>query len=688
METTEALDERGGSPPGASAPEAAVGVAVGDRTTATGSAPALKLNDADFFSALEAGTSGKAEVHEGQIRPSVTWRSEDDDDERSVPPPPPPPGERFSPPPSEADRLRRILKVASLAVGILAVVVVALGVALTIVAANEGGEVEAADAPSAAAPSAPTTDDDYFWTALDESGPPSLVDEVPAQDGSAGALPPVEDESRDEGPAPAPESYPTSVEPSGGPTAHPTPEPSRAPVEAPTASPTTAAPTRNPATGSPTEPPTSTEPYFFGEEFITNEELDVQVSKGLIVRVLARTGEPVPYADGTESTLTYHAESDAAGVISMDPDDPRNGGYVYVVNSEDDGGKGGVYGIYFDEDGNVLEYKALLTGTTWNCGGGLISERSRDRRPRRAFGWLWRTRSMRAAVRRRVNTSCALAFVPNWTCSFLASPHKRCRRRFAARSPGHTPWNTWISCEEFEHGQCWEIDPVLNRTALTVLGGDGGEYESVACDDRDPSNLVFYVTEDDEKGALRRFETPRSGWGALHDDANGTTTYLRVLDDGEYEWTTDEDEARKSAKEHYPNAEGVQFHEGKLYFMSKELRTMLVLDVDGNTYESEVAGKKFYGEGDYGDQPDQNVLGPTRKYMYFTEDGGESPGVYARYDGDGTYFALFQGVPGGRYDGDETVGIALSPDHRTLYAGFQEFGIIFEIKREDGLAFE
>ncbi|KAL7533935.1 hypothetical protein ACHAWF_006243 [Thalassiosira exigua] len=338
-------------------------------------------------------------------------------------------------------------------------------------------------------------------------------------------------------PTSSPTSNPTS-RPTDQPTKEPTSQPTNEMTPAPTSEPTPA-PTSEPI-ASPTAPPTTAGPFFFGEEFYTDSDLEIQISKGLSVRAIAWTGQPVPYANGENSELDYHEDSDAAGIISMDPTDPLNSGYVYVSNAESGDGEGGAYGIYFDKDGNVLEYKALLTGTTDNCGGG------------------------------------------------------------------YTPWNTWVSCEEFEFGQCHEIDPL----------------------------------------------------------------------------------GRDSAEEHFPNAEGIQVHEGRLYFMSKVDRKLLVLDLEDMTYETEVTGKKMYGEGDFGDQPDQNFFGPTRKYMYFTEDGGESPGVHARYGSDGTYFTLFQGIEGGRHDGDETVGIALSPDHKRFYAGFQEHGILFEITRDDRGTFE
>ena len=34
---------------------------------------------------------------------------------------------------------------------------------------------------------------------------------------------------------------------------------------------------------------------------------------------------------------------------------------------------GGVYGMYFDRDGNIIDYKQLLSGTTRNCSGGKTS---------------------------------------------------------------------------------------------------------------------------------------------------------------------------------------------------------------------------------------------------------------------------------------------------------------------------
>lgn len=90
------------------------------------------------------------------------------------------------------------------------------------------------------------------------------------------------------------------------------------------------------------------------------------MSKGVIVRVLATANYKVGYANGKKSKLRFHSSPDGAAVIPL-----NEGGYVYVSNSEVTGGGGGVFGLYFDDEGNVVGYEALLTGTTRNCSGGM-----------------------------------------------------------------------------------------------------------------------------------------------------------------------------------------------------------------------------------------------------------------------------------------------------------------------------
>jgi hypothetical protein len=51
---------------------------------------------------------------------------------------------------------------------------------------------------------------------------------------------------------------------------------------------------------------------------------------------------------------------------------------------------------------------------------------------------------------------------------------------------GATPWGSWISCEEYPTGQCYQVDPLGERKPeVTILGeAEGGNYEgfvSVCC---------------------------------------------------------------------------------------------------------------------------------------------------------------------------------------------------------------
>lgn len=188
-------------------------------------------------------------------------------------------------------------------------------------------------------------------------------------------------------------------------------------------------------------------------------------------------------------------------------------------------------------------------------------------------------------------------------------------------------------------------------------------------------------------GALRRVESSCSGWGALHGTRNGCTLdtkYLRLRpnqDPPSFTWVTDKGVGKTSAANHFPNSEGIAFHDGKLSFVSKTKKKMFTLDLDAGTYEEERTGLKFRGKGSFKGQPDQTLDDLDSNYMYFTEEDGIGVGVYARHDKDGCYSTLFE--DNGARKGDETVGTATSPDGTRLYVGFQGSGELFVVERKD-----
>lgn len=202
-------------------------------------------------------------------------------------------------------------------------------------------------------------------------------------------------------------------------------------------------------------------------------------------------------------------------------------------------------------------------------------------------------------------------------------------------------------------------------------------FDIKAVENSNPSRPVFFITEDNSEGVLKRFEANGNGWDALQRDPV-QVTYLRIMDGTTFEWTGSEAAGRESARRYFAGAEGISYRDGKLYFIAKVSQLLYSLDLDAMTYEVERTG--------FPAQPDQIVLGKYGKFIYFCEDGG-TPGVYAR-DMDGSYTTVFSAIRGGWYDGDETVGIALSPDGKRFYAGYQDAGVLMEFTRDDGLAFE
>jgi hypothetical protein len=347
----------------------------------------------------------------------------------------------------------------------------------------------------------------------------------------------------------------------------------------------------------------------------------VRFSQGIVADVIAASGHPVPLTSSHTSSPT----SDRA--FHGNPDGAaivpiEGGGFVYVSNAELDVDEGGgVYALEFDSQGLIRNYRKLLSGKNF-CSGGL------------------------------------------------------------------TPWNTFVSCEEYPGGQCWQVHPQgLKTPRMTVIGGKrGGQFEAFAVDDRDPKDHVFFVTEDKSNGAIRRFRpspgTPM-GWNALH--GNGTLDYLVFHPGNRFSWSPSIRMGRKSASDYYWNVEGALHHNGKLMFVSKVQKELFILDLDRRTYTTESTETgKLPGGGRLGAQPDQLTL-DTDGLLFFTEDGGDTPGVYA-YDGK-RYRTLAQAVDSA-YRDDETTGVHVSPDGMWLFFCFQEIGYMFRARRIDGKPFE
>lgn len=350
------------------------------------------------------------------------------------------------------------------------------------------------------------------------------------------------------------------------------------------------------------------------------------LSQGLSAKIVAESGRRVRYADHTKSKDSFHFMPDMGGTFKITYDASENkGGWVYVSNSEMvEEGAGGVGAITFNKWGDAIDYRMVLMNTTMNCAGG------------------------------------------------------------------KTPWNTWISCEENrKDGQVWEVDPFgVKQARMTVLGGDGGNFESFAYDIRSQTEPHFFVTEDKTNGALRRFTPDKPNWTdpsqMLH--GAGLLEYLVMVPtppfnkSGTYKWTSDIMAARSSALAYYQNTEGIDVHENEMFVISKSQKEMIIFDLDGDTYKT-----KSTVRGLFDGQPDQvqRIVSAEDSLLYFTEEGGVDAGVHAR-DSSGRFFTILESP---KYI-DETTGLDFSPDWKHLYIAYQKNSLLFDVTRDDGGSFK
>lgn len=134
-----------------------------------------------------------------------------------------------------------------------------------------------------------------------------------------------------------------------------------------------------------------------------------------------------------------------------------------------------------------------------------------------------------------------------------------------------------------------------------------------------------------------------------------------------------------------PHTEGIDVNGNRLYFVTKRLKVLFILDLDRGTYKSHTTkGGLFSGQPDQlvHMYEDNNIAEVDNTLVYFTEDGGKLAGVHAR-NINGQYFTILES---NKYS-DETTGLSFSPDAKHLYVAYQANGLLFDVTRTDGLPF-
>ena len=91
--------------------------------------------------------------------------------------------------------------------------------------------------------------------------------------------------------------------------------------------------------------------------------------------------------------------------------------------------------------------------------------------------------------------------------------------------------------------------------------------------------------------------------------------------------------------------------------------------------------------GEFNDTPDQVAFfGGNDDILYICEDGDFKAGLFGRMMSNGKYFAIVKAIQDTE-GGEETTGIASSPDLLHMYFAYYNTGILYDCTRDDGLGF-
>ena len=230
---------------------------------------------------------------------------------------------------------------------------------------------------------------------------------------------------------------------------------------------------------------------------------------------------------------------------------------------------------------------------------------------------------------------------------------------------GATPWNTWLSGEEWDNGRVWECNPFgpgqgYARPALGVCA-----HEGVAVD---PTAKRLYLTEDRPDGRLYRF-TPTT----YPDLKSGLLEVARVVGDplagAAVEWITVSDgtngatRPRPAGSAAFNGGEGIAWHAGAVYFTTKGDNRVWKLDTAAQQirvlYDDDlVANAPLTGV--------DNVTVSRAGEIVVAEDGGDME--LDVLTSDGVVGPLLQ-VTG--QSGSELTGPAFSPSGNRLYFSSQ-----------------
>ncbi|MCY1227810.1 hypothetical protein D9M72_401000 [compost metagenome] len=283
---------------------------------------------------------------------------------------------------------------------------------------------------------------------------------------------------------------------------------------------------------------------------------------------------------------------------------------------------------------------------------------------------------------------------------------------------GPTPWNTWLSCEEYSSGMVWECDPAKpwvdasSAPSLPALGLFAHEAVCV-----DPVHKTLYLTEDASGGRVYRFVCDATDWPAGADRAAmkaGRLQVLKVKDIANdldlaapaqaalkdfskpqpVEWldVINADKAQSTVRSGmrtagftppgaiFTKAEGIWFFAGIVYFVTSFNARIWAYDTKNETLEVIYDGKDKDPATHSIDEPDNLTISALGDILVAEDAGNLEIGVLRIEAGTSQPLVRLEG-----HDDSEVTGPALSPDGTRLYFSSQRgvgktgLGITFEI---------
>jgi len=237
---------------------------------------------------------------------------------------------------------------------------------------------------------------------------------------------------------------------------------------------------------------------------------------------------------------------------------------------------------------------------------------------------------------------------------------------------GATPWGTWLSCEEHDHGRVHECDPLGVTEAVARPAMGVFRHEAAAAD---PIGKRIYLTEDQPDGGLYRFTPTR--WTDL------SAGILEVLTErsGVLAWNTVPDptassvatRSQVSGTKPFSGGEGTCWSVDSICFTTKYDNKVWRYTPSTNTlaviYDAATSPNPILTGVD-------NITAGPGGDLFVAEDGGDMQVVRLHVDGTVSEVVQVTGVTG-----SEITGPAFSPDGTRLYFSSQRNpGATYEVR--------